>query len=133
MVQISPYTPLTCPLVSRSIALLESCDLALGCRCVEGIVRHVQEEAGRPYWGFFRTAWKDWRFGGMLDKHYVGGLEANGQPEEQVKVVQAITSVIQALSPSDAIDPIYVSLSPIYQAFAHPLTARVFSTPSSTD
>jgi hypothetical protein len=35
------------------------------------------------------------------------------QPDEQVKVIQGITSVIQALVPTDAIDPVYVSQ--IYQ------------------
>jgi hypothetical protein len=37
------------------------------------------------------------------------------QPDEQVKVIQGITSVIQALVPTDAIDPVYVS--GIYQIY----------------
>ena len=37
------------------------------------------------------------------------GTVADVQPDEQVKVIQAITSVIQALDPTQAIDPVYVS------------------------
>jgi hypothetical protein len=35
------------------------------------------------------------------------------QPDEQVKVIQAITSVIQALDPHQAIDPVYVCDRPL--------------------
>jgi hypothetical protein len=38
-------------------------------------------------------------------------FRADPQPEEQTKVIQAITSVIQALSPPDAIGPVEVSRS----------------------
>ena len=48
------------------------------------------------------------RIGDLEVGHYARCLKLTFQVEEQTKVIQAITSVIQALAPSDAIGPIEV-------------------------
>jgi hypothetical protein len=61
VVQVPPDPLVTCPLISRSITIVQSRHLPISRRRIEGTVRHVPEEASTTYWCFLGTSWQDWR------------------------------------------------------------------------